>query len=141
MMIWIDREEKTHENMLLLCARDRCMMPFGFYIENNSLACSCELDILNALKTKIPKDIHNILYEWTVDPGVWEFWNYQSFRLGDMSKSQADRCLPCQIRKKYKRPNIGACYTSSISVCDCHNPTKAEVSDEDLIDLSDYLTD
>ena len=44
-MIWIDREEKTHENMLLLCARDRCMMPFGFYIENNSLACSCSLNL------------------------------------------------------------------------------------------------
>ena len=105
------------DDNLLLCAQDRCAMPFGYYIQHGKLVCSCERDIIRGMGEKLLTDLIPIVEEMIVDPpNAWSYWREQSVQLGDLSMSRADRCLPCQISRKYVR----ACeFVQGDAACNC----------------------
>jgi hypothetical protein len=117
---------------LFLCAKDMCTMPFGYYVKNNKHICSCEQDIIHALEDqdKLPKDLCNILSEWVYDPPeAWKYWNPKSIRLADLSASDKNRCLPCQIDEKYIRISGHQCNINS-EVCGCSHVLGKLIDDD-----------
>jgi hypothetical protein len=108
---------------LTLCSQDRCLMPFGYYFRNDSLACSCERDILNDLRAKLPKVLCFIIDKMVIQLPRAEWMSYylytQGIRLGDLSITDTNRCTLCYIARKYKRVNLSHVERGKWVVCDC----------------------
>ncbi len=106
---------------ILLCLKNKCLMPFGYYVDSFkcNARCSCERDIFRLVKKKLPTDLHPFVRNFLVDPSFsWDYWMPERpIHLGDLSWTRKDRCLPCQLSAKYKHVK-GMQYSRACSCSD-----------------------
>ncbi len=115
----------SYENTtIILCYNDKCLMPFG-YQTNKEIKCSCDIDNFDLLLKKIPKDIvcHNIKHYM-----FSKFHNMkrESYVLGDLTESDCNKCLKCQLLDEYITVNIqDVCHNyKEQPVCKCYDKLK-----------------
>lgn len=86
----------------LLCLRDECLMPFGYYLPREDvLLCTCEMDFLSDMEKKglLIKDLIGIVR--THFPKKSKNTR-KEIVLADLYMTRNDRCLPCQLSKRYR---------------------------------------
>ncbi len=89
---------------LLLCIKNKCLMPFGYHINKSysDIPCSCERDALYELSDKLPKDIVSIISKMVINPQDVYWFVGKSLLLEDLSWTNPNKCLSCQLTIKYK---------------------------------------
>lgn len=95
-MLEIPRRDRES---LLLCARNQCVMPFGYAISIKNLKCSCEIDSIRIISNHLIDDITNIIRKYM---GFERSELRHPMILGDLTISDPNWCLPCQIAMNYK---------------------------------------
>lgn len=103
----------------ICCLRDRCLMPFGYYILNNKESCICEQIAFNRIRPKLPDDIANVVRAYL-------FMSYiiiesqSPKQLPDLSIMPNDTCFPCYKAKRYKDVTCIAEFGSGEDmICSC----------------------
>lgn len=121
---------------LVLCARDECLMPFGYCLPLN-IICSCERDILKGItKMNLYPDLVDIIKKYITDPpDAWAYFTEKANLLADLTCTKADKCQLCQIDSKYEEVDI----VSNTFVCKCDQILY--VSDENLIEINEPCSD
>ena len=115
--IMVDVEQNVR---ILLCAKDTCLMKFGYYV-NTNIQCTCEKDILVALKEKLPDDIISILKKIIGYSDIWSnIWGCYPKKLGDLTMRKINRCLRCQLSLKYTDMKRCSIVCGDDAVCCCY---------------------
>jgi hypothetical protein len=113
--------------MISLCAQDKCLMPFGHCIKTKR--CSCLLYTFYNMKNKFCSDMYNELKDILlsrIDISNLDIFNYnkslnifRETKFADLSLSNNNKCLNCQISNKYKK--IDKCSMNGEElICNCH---------------------
>lgn len=111
---------KMYNNKLLtLCANDVCLMPFGFYINNHNLSCSCYVDALIVLYHEIPLDLFKLIKSYML-PSLYDDQRITGIKLSDLSRTIKNKCQLCQLQQKYKLIYHHEIITERV-LCNCIN--------------------
>jgi hypothetical protein len=97
---------RTGRDALLLCARDQCLMPFGYRINALSLTCTCEVDIALAVKGQLLPELEELILDYLPLKSSYVGLRRASV-LGDLTTTTSTRCLRCQIERRYTSLGTG----------------------------------
>lgn len=103
-MVKIHARKNEDRSFLLLCLRDECLMPFGYYLPREyDLTCTCDTDLLSDLKTEglLIKDLLGTVGNFFKHVRINRN-NRKATVLADLHMTRNDRCLPCQMTRRYQ---------------------------------------
>jgi hypothetical protein len=99
----------------LICAQDKCLMPFGYCLQIEDY-CTCHIDAYKEMKKSYFKPLFNLMSSY-IGPVLITRYD-KSIPLADLSYTDAHKCVPCQLAKKYKIVTDNM-ITSNNLFCDC----------------------
>lgn len=123
---------ENSDGEVTLCMNNACLMPFGFRISFKFLSCTCEFDIVDLLTKKLPHPgICGIIRKMLISKYIHSYYNNSIICMPDLSIVKAYRCIPCQLRKKYKI--IDDYRHVRAPICTCYNtPTLMQARDLEM---------
>lgn len=105
---------------LFLCARDECLLPFGYYIMPlyHKVACTCEYDFLKVVSHIIGRDLNSIVTKYLAATHPTQSTRYEGIS-ADLRPIYASRCLHCQLTANNQTVSRSWLVDGKAKVCSC----------------------